>query len=125
MEKKKILIVDDEVTFTRMVKLNLEETGEFSVLVENNGNNAVFTARLEKPDLILLDIIMPGTDGTIVMNQLKKDEATKNIPVMFLTAIVKKEETKDGMIGGYPFIAKPVETQELLNCIRKYIGKPH
>ncbi|HAZ10819.1 MAG TPA: response regulator [Candidatus Omnitrophica bacterium] len=122
MDKKKILIIDDEEGFTKMVKLNLEETGEYTVKIENNSNNAFMAAKEFKPDLILLDIMMPGMDGGDVASELKSDNALKDIPVVFLTAIVKEGEI-DGSIGGHPFIAKPVSAEDLVKHIKKYIAK--
>lgn len=125
MDKKKILIIDDEENFTKLVKLNLEETGEYAVKVENNSNNAFMSAKEFKPDLILLDIMMPGKDGGDVASELKSDNTFKNIPVVFLTAIIKEDEmdSQDGSIGGHPFIAKPVSVEELIKCIEKNIAK--
>jgi CheY-like chemotaxis protein len=123
MDKKKILIIDDEEAFTRMIKLNLEGTGLYEVLEENKSTQAVATAKEVRPDLILLDIIMPDLDGTTVARNLKEDPATKNIPVVFLTVVVQKKETEGrcSVIGGYPFIAKPVNVEELIGCINKYM----
>jgi two-component system, OmpR family, response regulator len=125
MDKKKILMVDDEENFTRMVKLNLEETGEYAVMVENNSNNAFKAAKEFKPDLILLDVMMPGMDGGDVASELRSDNALKNIPVVFLTAILKKDEmdSSDGLMGGHPFIAKPVSVEDLVKCIEKNIAR--
>lgn len=124
MEKKKILIIDDEESFTHMVKLNLEATGKFLVVEENKGSQGVAAAKAHRPDLILLDIIMPDTDGSVVATQLKEDKETQGIPVVFLTVVVRKNETdgKCSVIGGHPFIAKPVNLRELISCIDKYIG---
>jgi len=124
MEEKKILIVDDEENFTKMVKLNLEETGEYTVKVENNSSNAFKTAKEFKPDLILLDIMMPGKDGGAVAFELKSDNTLKDIPVVFLTAIIREDEidSKDGSKGGHLFIAKPVSTENLIKYIKKHIG---
>jgi DNA-binding response OmpR family regulator len=123
MEKKKILIVDDEVNFTKLVKLNLEETGRYEVRTENKGRRAFAVAKEFKPDLILLDIVMPDVQGDDVACQLVNDEVTKNIPILFLTAVVTKEEAKihSGVIGGRPFIAKPVNAKELIESIEKHI----
>lgn len=123
MDKKKILIIDDEEAFTRMIKLNLEGTGLYEVLEENKSTRAVATAKEVRPDLILLDIIMPDLDGTTVARNLKEEPATKDIPVVFLTVVVQKKETEGScsVIGGYPFIAKPVNTEELIGCISKYM----
>ena len=124
MDKKKILIIDDEEGFTKLVKLNLEETGEYMVKVENNSSNAFKTAKEFKPDLILLDIMMPGMDGGDVASELKTDNVLKDIPVVFLTAIIREDEmdSQDGSIGGHPFIAKPVSAKDLIKHIKKYIG---
>ncbi|MDO8602660.1 MAG: response regulator [Candidatus Omnitrophota bacterium] len=122
MEKKRILIVDDEENFTKIVKLNLEETGEYTVKVENNSSNAFKAAKEFKPDLILLDIMMPGMDGGDVASELKTDNAFKDIPVVFLTAIIREDEI-DGSIGGHPFIAKPVSAEDLIKHIKEHIAK--
>src|SRR6185503_7898156 len=87
-EKKRVLVIDDEASFARMVKLNLEKTGEFEVRVENKANYAVSTAREFRPDLILLDVIMPAMDGGDVSNQIKRDRTLRDIPLIFLTATV-------------------------------------
>src|SRR5678815_5420661 len=80
--KKRILIVDDEVPFTRMVKLNLEKTGAFEVRAENRATYAVAAAREFKPDLIILDVIMPGMDGGDVQNKLKRDRSLRHTPCL-------------------------------------------
>ena len=80
MEKKRILIIDDEASFTRMVKLNLEKTGAFEVREENLALEAVATARAFKPDLILLDVIMPTMDGGDVAAQIQKDRVLRDTP---------------------------------------------
>lgn len=122
MGKKKILFVDDEAKFVRAVKLNLEETGEYEVRVETEGEKALAAAQEFKPDLIFLDIIMPGVDGGEVAHIIKADETLKGIPIVFLTALAKQEEEKirDGRIGGH-LLAKPVTTERLIECIKKYI----
>lgn len=125
MEKKKILLVDDEEGFTRIVKLNLEATAKYAVRIENKGSLALAAVKEFKPDLILLDVIMPDMAGSDVAAQIKEDDETKNIPIVFLTAAVTKKEL-DGscsLIGGRPFIAKPVNLKELIYCIEKYINK--
>lgn len=119
MAAKKILVVDDEAGFGRLLKLNLERTGKFEVQTETKGSQALNTARSFKPDLILLDIIMPDMDGSEVANRLKSDSATGNIPILFLTALVKNKEveTTSGTIGGHIFLAKPITTDELVKNI--------
>ena len=123
--KKKILVVDDEASITRMLRRNLESTGKFEVRTENSGEAAVATARTFHPDFILLDVMMPGVDGGEVAARLKDDRALANIPVVFLTAIVQKEETAPtgSNIGGCEYLAKPVKMEDLVACIEKHLGK--
>src|SRR4051812_18766106 len=126
MEKKRILIVDDEATFTRMVKLNLEATGEFEVREEHRATAALTTAREFKPDLILLDVIMPSMDGGDLANLIKNDRMLKGTPIVFLTATVSKREAGDGGLnsGGSLFLAKPVSVDHLIKCIHEHTKKP-
>lgn len=126
MTRKKILVVDDEEDFTKMVKLNLERTGRYKVREENRGNNAVSAAKEFVPDLILLDIAMPDLDGSEVHNRIRADEEIKDIPVVFLTAVVTESEVKPqgAMIGGHFFLAKPVTVDQLIDCIEEHTKKP-
>jgi CheY-like chemotaxis protein len=119
------LVIDDEVDFTELIKLNLERTGQYEVKIENKGLLGLVAAKEFKPDLILLDIMMLDADGGDVCYQLENDYETKGIPVVFLTAIAKKEELENnkGSIGGHLFIAKPVSTKELIGHIEKEMGK--
>lgn len=122
MHKKKILIVDDEKDFTKVVKMNLDITGKYEVIAENNPLNAFHAIRSFKPDLILLDIMMPELDGTEIASQIGRDTKLKDTPIIFLTAAVTKREvmSQKGKIGNHVFIAKPVNIQELINCIEKF-----
>lgn len=119
MGKKRVLIVDDEQDFTKVVKMNLEATGKYEVMAQNKGSLCLAAAKEFKPNLILLDLLMPDLEGGEVAYQLENDEETKNIPVVFLTAVAKKDEVKgdSGLIGGHVFLAKPVTLQELIDCI--------
>src|SRR5215210_7346940 len=117
-EKKRIMIVDDESGFTRLLKLTLERTGHYTVREQNEGTRALETAREFRPDLILLDIVMPRIDGGDVARQIQADPMLKNVRIIFLTAIVsKKEATPGSLIGGFPFMAKPVSLDALVKCI--------
>ncbi len=119
MRKKRILLIDDEPDFTHLLKLNLEKTGAYEVREENRPERALATARAFEPDLIFLDVVMPTKDGGDVAAQLKTDEALKETPLVFLTAVVTKEDTNQtkGTIGGHAFIAKPVNSEELVAAI--------
>jgi CheY-like chemotaxis protein len=124
MNRIKILIIDDEENFTKLIKLNLEQTGKYEVRTENDGSLGFAAAREYKPDLVLLDVMMPGIDGGDVCDQLRNNKDTKDIPVVFLTAVVKKVEVKEknGVIGGYPFVSKPVDIEELVDIIEKNVS---
>ena len=121
VSKQRILIIDDEPAFTRLVKLNLEKTGEFEVREQNIAQHAVRTAREFDPNLILLDIIMPGTDGGEVYTSLKADPKLKNIPVLYVTATLSRHETGEHGLasGGALYLGKPVTLETLLTCIKE------
>jgi len=123
MAKKKILIVDDEKTFTEMLKLNLDSAGGYDVRIENDARNALLVAMEFRPDLILLDVVMPAKEGPDVFVEIKDHKVLKEIPVIFLTATVTNEEmsNQEGMIGGRQFIAKPCSLETLLYVIEKRI----
>ncbi|MCX8156349.1 MAG: response regulator [Verrucomicrobiae bacterium] len=123
MEKKRILIIDDEATFTRMVRLNLEKTGKYEVREENRGRRGAAAAREFKPHLIFLDVIMPDADGGEVAAHIQADNRLKDVPIVFLTATVSKREVGDtgGTRGGLFFLAKPVTLEQLEACIARHI----
>ena len=116
---KKLLVIDDEEYFCRAVKKAIEMKRDLQVLTATRGDEGLRLARTQKPDLILLDIVMPGMMGTQVAEELLQDPNTASIPVIFVTAIVKKEDTDRamGFLGGRMFIAKPVVVDELLKKI--------
>ncbi|MBI4357679.1 MAG: response regulator [Candidatus Omnitrophica bacterium] len=123
MNKKRILIVDDEESLGRTLKLNLEVTGHYDVRVEHKGSQGLSAAHAFKPDLILLDIIMPDLEGSEVARQIRADGALHGTPIVFLTATVTKEEVgaAGGVVGGEAFLAKPVNVKQLIECIEKNI----
>ncbi len=125
MEKKKILVVDDEASFTRMLRRNLESTGKYEVREENSGANAYAAAREYQPALILLDVAMPEVDGGDVAAKIQEDDEMKQIPIVFLTAIMKKDEVEPtgSEIAGRTFLAKPIQLNDLVTCIEKHLGK--
>jgi CheY-like chemotaxis protein len=117
--KPKILIVDDEEGFTRLTKLTLSD---YDILEENKSTQALETARRFKPDLILLDVMMPEMDGGDIAAQISADPDLKDVPIVFLTAIVTQNEAaKRPRLGGYPFIAKPVTADKLTEHIEKHL----
>jgi CheY-like chemotaxis protein len=121
---KRILVVDDEIALTRMVKMNLENAGDFVVRTVNQGSEAVSTAREFMPDMIFLDVMMPDMSGDEVALELREDPVLAEIPMVFMTAIVTKSETGStgANIGGNEFLAKPARTADLLAVIEKMTG---
>ena len=124
MEKQRILIVDDEPDLNHMVKHVLEATGDFDVAEETDGRRALDLARQYKPDLVLLDIMMPNLDGGDVALCMSADPELRLTPVIFLTAMVMKEEVdaQGGVIGGQRYLAKPVDIDDLVSCVRKTLA---
>jgi CheY-like chemotaxis protein len=125
MDKKRILLVDDEKSFTNLLKLNLEDTGNYEVRVENWAEDVITAAKEFKPDLILLDIIMPRMPGGNVAAQIKEDPALKSTPIVFLTAAVRKHqvEENDGIICDLPCLAKPASVEDVIEMIEKHARK--
>jgi len=125
-EKKRVLVVDDETSITRLLKLNLEQTGDYLVRTENSSKAAPAAAAEFRPHLILLDVMMPGQDGGELASAFHAQQATQNVPIVFLTAAVTREEvrTRHGLIGGQPFLAKPVNLHEVLACLERHLGPP-
>jgi len=122
---KRILVVDDEPSVTRNLKLNLESSGGYDVFAEHHATNALTAARIFRPDLILLDVIMPGMDGGDVAARLRADPLLRDTPVIFLTALVSNEETDGHEIvsGGETFLAKPVDIGELKKTLEDHIPR--
>ena len=121
--KKRILIVDDDRKTTHLVKVLLEKTGCFLVFEENNSINAYQSARNFRPDLILVDVVMPIRDGGDIAAQVRADNELQNTPIIFLTALVTPAEAKAGVrIDGHSFLAKPIDIQELINTIEGHLS---
>lgn len=118
MQRKKILVVDDEPMITRQIKKQLEATERFEVRAENSGQAAIDAAREFGPDAILLDVMMPDLDGSQVKFRITQIPALKNVPVIFLTALIKEGEknTKD------VFIPKPVDIAKIVECLDTQLG---
>ena len=125
MYKKRVLIIDDEENFCKLVKKNIEQTGEFEVDIATNGDDGIRLAREIKPDLILLDVIMPGMDGADVISLIRNDKSIKDTPIVFLTAIAREEEASPqvSFTRGYSLLAKTVTVGELIACIKKNVRR--
>jgi CheY-like chemotaxis protein len=122
MDKKTILVVDDEKDVLSVLERRLTVAG-YTVITADNGNDAIILAKSKRPDLIILDIIMPGMDGGEVAGRLREIPQTKDIPVVYLTCLfTKKEVDEEGhVVAGNVFVAKPYKIDELLKEIRKLV----
>ena len=119
-DKPCILIVDNNHDFTRSTKLALEKTGSYFVAEENDATKAHETVQNLRPDLILLDVAMPETDGGEVAAQIQSDPTLHRTPIVFLTALVTKAETRSGLrIQGHSFLAKPISFSDLIAGIEE------
>ncbi len=119
------MIVDDEPDVLKLLNKRLSEVG-YEVIEAQSGNEAIAKAKGQQPDLIILDIIMPDMDGAKTAEVLQSEPLTKNIPVIFLTCLLTKEEEEGKIgkiIGGKYFIAKPYNPNELIEAITKHIGR--
>lgn len=128
MIKKRILLIDDDQPLTEAVKINLEATGSFEVGIENRSVRAVTTAREFRPDLIVLDYVMPGSDGGDVTRHLRADPLLDKVPIIMLTALISNEETgEQGSTrrNGHVMMAKPVRISKLLRCIDEQLSAAH
>jgi len=121
MDKKKILIIDDEENFCNLVKKNVEKTNEFEVYTATNGDDGIKLIKEVKPNLILLDIIMPGLDGGDVVSLIRNDSSIQDTPIVFLTSLVRKDEAGAGFTKGYSLLAKTVTVRELIACIKENV----
>jgi CheY-like chemotaxis protein len=123
-EKKRILVVDDEPSITRLLKLNLEQTNDYLVRAENDAEVAVAVAEEFKPHLILLDVMMPRLDGGELASRFQDNPILKSVPIVFLTAAATKGEiyARGGKVGGLPFLAKPVEIAAVVACLKQHLG---
>jgi DNA-binding response OmpR family regulator len=119
--QKKVLVIDDEPMVVKMVQDVLISRGH-DVYTAPEGYDGLLKAISEKPDLILLDVVMPGLDGHDVMKRLKKDERTKDIPVVYLSAIGDFNEQLHSMEdGSIDYITKPIKPSELADKVDNYL----
>ena len=123
MHKKKILIVDDEKDALFVLEKELAGRG-YSVISADNGSDAINLAKSQYPDLIILDIWMPGMDGPEVAAKLGEDPKTEDIPVIFLTCLFQKREGEEQgrVVAGKVLIAKPYSIEGLSDQIEKLIN---
>ena len=125
-QKKSIVVVDDDVDVSQMTRMRLEQTGLYTVRVCHRGSEALAVVRETRPDMVLLDIVMPDADGTEVARQINEDESLAGIRVVFMTSLVEEGELdRSALIGGYPFISKPVTGEALLKSVKEFFELGH
>lgn len=118
MPPKKILVADDEKNIAKLVKVNLERAG-FEVVVASDGIEALKKVEEEKPDLIVLDIMMPRMDGITVLKKLKEKEETKSIPIVMLTVKAEDEDIFRGwQEGADSYLTKPFNPAEVVIIVQ-------
>jgi two-component system alkaline phosphatase synthesis response regulator PhoP len=122
-QKKKILVVDDEKDLTALVSLHMKMAG-FEVLTASNGEKALDLSREEKPDLIILDLMLPKIDGWQVCERLRQDAVTKDIPVIMLTARTQIEDKLKGFeAGADDYVTKPFSPRELVARVKRVLAR--
>ncbi|MDI6606589.1 MAG: response regulator transcription factor [Candidatus Omnitrophota bacterium] len=125
MKKKKILLIDDEVELLKLVEMRLRHEG-YGVIYLNSGKDAVKVAQEKKPDLILLDIMMPDKDGYVVCSELKKaGSQTASIPIIIFTAKPQWQNEMDALgkfVKADDYIFKPFDAEALLAKIKRLTG---
>jgi DNA-binding response OmpR family regulator len=118
----RVLVIDDEAPIRLLCRVNLEAEG-MTVVEAEDGRRGLDAAHAEEPDAILLDVMMPGLDGWSVAEQLLGDEATRRIPIIFLTARADIRDRARGLgVGGLDYITKPFNPVELATLVRDVVA---
>ncbi len=128
MTKSRILVVDDEPNLSGLVRLFREKTQRFGVRVENRSALALATAREFRPEMILLDVDMPGKDGGEVAREIEADPALRGVPILFFTSLISHAEAGEDFVlrGGKRFLAKPVNPKILVATVDRILaGEAH
>jgi len=120
---KKIVLAEDEPQIARLIEFKLKKEG-YEVIWKENGEEALKAIKADKPDLILLDIMMPVMDGYEVLRRVKEDENLKSIPVIMLTARAQEKDVVKGIdLGAEDYITKPFHPAELLARVKRILGR--
>ncbi len=122
---QKILVCDDEANIRNIMDFSLEAEG-FLVVEANDGQEALQMAMSEEPDLVILDVMMPGSDGLTVCRELKQNPRTSHIPVLMLTARAGKGDREAGLAAGADdYITKPFSPLRLVDKVNEVLGVRH
>lgn len=123
MDKKKVLIVDDEPDIVESIEFNLE-LEDIECIEAYDGEEALSKAKKEKPDLIILDIMLPKINGYKIARLLKFDESYKNVPIIMLTARAQETDIRLGEeTGADEYVTKPFDMDMLVALVRRYLNK--
>ncbi|HAD81916.1 MAG: hypothetical protein A2509_02800 [Candidatus Edwardsbacteria bacterium RIFOXYD12_FULL_50_11] len=119
---KKIMVVDDEPYIARVIKFKLEQEG-YTVISANDGQSGLQKIKEEKPDMVLLDVMMPGLSGYEVCQKIREDAELAGIPVVILTAKGQERDREQGLsMGASDYITKPFSPNRLLELVKSMIG---
>lgn len=120
MEKKKIMIVDDEEDFLEITKLNLEKTGKYEIMTLSSAKNIITKLHEFKPDVILLDVLMPGIDGLTACEMLNKDPLGISTPIIIISALSSnRDKLKAYKLGIVDYLTKPIDKNTIIASIEK------
>jgi CheY-like chemotaxis protein len=120
---KKVLLVDDSATSRVMHRIIVAKHTNYTVVCAQDGDQALKLASSEKPDLILMDIMMPGLDGLEVCRRLREQKETSSVPIVMLTFRMGEESEQKGFASGCTaYLTKPVEEKKLLTTLQRYLG---
>lgn len=119
MSKRRVLIVDDDTNLSRLSGMILENSGKYEVMIVNQSARALAAAIQFQAEVMLLDVDMPGKSGGDLASEAALDPRLREVPILFLTGLVRPDETSAGPIesGGMQFLAKPVDSTQLLAAI--------
>ena len=120
MVKKKIMVIDDEEDFLKITKMNLEATGDYEVIIMSNAKDMLNQVHGFRPDLILLDLLMPSVGGMEACQMLNDDSLGKGIPIIILSAIDKDQDKLQAYkLGVVDYLSKPIDRDGLIAKIKK------
>jgi CheY-like chemotaxis protein len=119
MNKGRIMIVDDDPKLSRLIGVILERAGGYTLCEENRPSAAFKTAKAFQPDLILMDVDMPGKNGGEIASEIGKDPGMSGTPIVFVTSLVSRQEA--GHYNGKRFMSKPVDPNLLLKTVREIL----
>lgn len=119
----KVLVIDDELDNRMMARVCLQNLGGYEVLLAADGRGGLELARRERPAAILMDVMMPGMDGTETFRALQQDEATRDIPVIFMTGRTEAEDLEEfRTLGVRGLVLKPFDAKTLLQEVRRHLA---